>query len=213
MMKAKISYMKKLKLLKSYQDNDILKFDFKRNEIKLRLIDQSNETIRFSLKWRTKFWDYFDTKFKGNPQRTEKWIEDILKNPKRILFLIYCNENKIGHIGFDHYDNKKKSVIIQNVILAERKKYPPGTMKKILEKMIRWMFMEFNFRTIQLKVFSDNYKAINVYEKCGFLTVGNEALMRKFTKDGWKWIKNDLRSRSYPERWFNIMEISRNDVV
>ena len=35
MIKAKISYMKKLKLLKSYQDNDILKFDFKRNEIKL----------------------------------------------------------------------------------------------------------------------------------------------------------------------------------
>jgi len=45
------------------------------------------------------------------------------------------------------------------------------------------------------------------------LDIENNPRMRKFTADDWKCIKNDLKSNSYPERWFNIMEISRNDIV
>jgi RimJ/RimL family protein N-acetyltransferase len=206
---SSMNYEEKIKILKSQYEKDIIKFEYKKNKINLKIVDQSNDTIKLLLKWRKKFWNYFDTKFNGNSERTRNWIQGIFKNPKRILFLIFCNGEKIGHIGFDQYKKKQKSIIIQNVILGEKEKSPSGVFKKILEKLINWMFIEFGFETIQLKVFSDNFKAINLYEKCGFLTISSEPLKREFTNDGWKWKKTS--NKTYPERWFNIMEISRNN--
>ena len=84
-------------------------------------------------------------------------------------------------------------------------------MEKVTRFLFDWMFKELNLSKVKLKVFSDNYKAISLYERCGMLTVGNIPLKRVNTKDGWKWEETKLDSTNeFGERYFSIMEIRRD---
>jgi len=73
------------------------------------------------------------------------------------------------------------------------------------------MFDDLKLSMVQLKVFSESYKAINLYERCKMLTVGSIPLQRITTESGWKWEETSIKNEDeYPNRWFNVMEISRN---
>ena len=193
------------------ESKDVISFQKDNKKISLRLVDDSDETVRLLLEWRMKYWDYFDTKFEGNYERTRKWIkEDLIKNPNRILFLIFSDNTKIGHIGIDHYDDSKNLAQIQNVLLGTKNGLPPNTMEDVLISMFEWMFDELGLSKIQLNVFSDNFKAINLYEKCQMVTINSIPLKRNYTDDGWKWEElKERKKEEYPERWFNLMEISK----
>ena len=82
----------------------------------------------------------------------------------------------------------------------------PGLMENVTNELISWMFSELKLSKIKLKVFSDNYKAINLYERCKMLTIGNIPLKREFNNQGWKWIPVKS-SNGYAERYYSIMEI------
>jgi len=204
-------YQEKIKQIKEMESKDVISFQKDNKKISLRLVDDSDETVRLLLEWRMKYWDYFDTKFEGNYERTRKWIkEDIIKNPNRILFLIFSDNKKIGHIGIDHYDDSKNLAQIQNVLLGTKNGLPPNTMEDVLTSMFEWMFDELGLSKIQLNVFSDNFKAINLYEKCQMVTINSIPLKRNYTDDGWKWEElKERKKEEYPERWFNLMEISK----
>ena len=75
--------------------------------------------------------------------------------------------------------------------------------------MINWMFEELHLSKVCLKVFSDNFKAINLYERCGMFTVGMIPLKQTFTPDGWKWEETILKKDEYADRYFSIMEINK----
>lgn len=181
------------------------------HKIILRLVDDSNDTINLLTIWRNKFWDAFPEKFNATNERTRKWLnEQVLKKPDRILFLILLNKKKIGHIGIYRYDETENSAEIDNVVRAVRDQLP-GLMEKVTRFLIDWMFKELNLSKIKLKVFSDNYKAINLYERCGMVTVGNIPLKRINTKSGWKWQETKLdATKEYGERYFITMEITRD---
>jgi len=173
----------------------------------LKVIDESDDTANSCLEWRMKYWDGFETKFKGTLKGTKKWItESILGNPKRILFLITYDGQKIGHVGLDGYDEMNNSIFFVDFMRGVRG-FAPGLMSYIEKKFIHWIFTNLKILTIQLRVFSDNYKTINLHERCGFLTVNSIPLKRNFTKDGWNWseTKIDLGNK-YAERYFSIME-------
>ncbi len=53
-----------------------------------------------------------------------------------------------------------------------------------------------------------------MYERCGMVTVGNIPLKRIITKNGWKWEETELdKSKEYSERYFSIMEISKDSYM
>ena len=205
-------YHTQIKKIKEKGPVDFIKFEMDGHSVSLRLVENSEETIKLLLEWRTKFWNYFDTKFNGNHEKTLFWVnEKILKNPNRILFLIILNGEKIGHIGTDHYDEKTNSAQIQNVMHGLKNNHPPKLMENVLNSMFRWMFDDLKLSMVQLKVFSESYKAINLYERCKMLTVGSIPLQRITTEGGWKWEETSIKNEDeYPNRWFNVMEISRN---
>lgn len=202
------NYFTMLKQIKEKGPVEFTTIYLQGNAVKLQLVDQSDETINLLTEWRNKYWDAFPAKFNATKNGTKKWIQDqVLEKPDRILFMIILGNDKIGHIGTYRYNTIDNSAEIDNVVRAIRKGYP-GLMEKITKFMISWMFKELKLSKIQLKVFSDNYKAINLYERCGMLTVGNIPLKRIQTEDGWKWDETQLNEGEYADRYFSIMEIT-----
>ena len=203
-----VEYVEQIRKLKQEYDHDIIKDKYLEKTVSLKVIDDTEETIHLLLDWREKNWNWFDTKFHGTPDRTKNWIhEKILNTPQRIIFLIIFDEKKIGHIGLDSYNAKDNSVYITDVLRGVRG-FAPGLMEYVIKLYIKWIFEYLKISKIRLRVFSDAYKAINCYERCGLLTIDSIPLKREISDDGWKWVEKKIQSDDeYGERYFNVMEI------
>lgn len=201
-------YFDKLKEVKTFSQIDYFNINMGNAKIMLQPVDESDETINLLTKWRNDNWYWFD-KFTATKESTSIWLKNqVINNPDRILFLIFLNGEKIGHIGTFRYNESENSSEIDNVLRGIRG-CCPGLMECVTNKLISWMFSELKLSKIKLKVFSDNYKAINLYERCKMLTIGNIPLKREFNDQGWKWIPVKP-SNGYAERYYSIMEITPN---
>jgi len=193
---------------------DFLKVKINESVVTLRPIDESDDTVNLLKEWRIKYWDAFPTKFTPTFDGTKIWLrKQIIDNTDRILFLIMLNGKKIGHIGTFHYDENSNSVEIDNVLRGVRGSLP-GLMENVLNSMFEWMFSDLKLSKIQLRVFSDNYKGMSLYERCNMLMVGVTPLKRVFNGNDWNWIEVSLKSEEdYGERYFSIMEITKNSYL
>jgi len=204
-----ILYHKKIKELKNNSTANFTKISVDNNDVVLRVVDDSDETIELLTNWRNQFWDAFPVKFHATRALTKKWLrEQVYDKSDRILFLIILNDIKIGHIGSYRYNSIDNSAQIDNVLRSIRGSVP-GLMEKVTTFMINWMFNELHLSKVSLKVFSDNFKAINLYERCGMVTVGMIPLKQNFTADGWKWQETIIKDDEYADRYFSIMEINK----
>jgi len=204
-----ILYHKKIKELKNNATVNFTKISVDNNDVVLRVVDYSDETIELLTNWRNKFWDAFPVKFHATKDLTKKWLrEQVYDKSDRILFLIILNDIKIGHIGSYRYNSIDNSAQIDNVLRSIRGSVP-GLMEKVTTFMINWMFNELHLSKVSLKVFSDNFKAINLYERCGMVTVGMIPLKKIFTIDGWQWQETILKDNECADRYFSIMEINK----
>ena len=179
--------------------------------VSLRLVELSDETISLLTSWRSKFWDGFDTKFHVTQEGTFTWIkEKILLNPDRILFVLYYDNQKIGHVGLSMYNEKENSVYFTDIMRGERG-FAPGLMEHVLNAFITWIFKDLSISKILLRVFNDKLKTINLYEKCGFLKIDSTPAKRIITNDGWKWVETKLKSKNErAEIFVNLMELMKS---
>jgi len=200
-----------IRQIKEQGDSNFIEIKHGKNTIALRNTKMSKENIQLLTKWRKKHLYSFGSKFEPSEDRTKKWLkEQIIEKPDRILFLIIYNNKKIGHIGLCNFNRSSNSGEIDNV-LRGRKIGPYNIMEIALRSILRLGFEYFELSKIWLKVFSDNYKAINLYERSGLLTIKSSPIKRFFVKDGWNWREVKLRKNSLPERFFSIMEITTQD--
>jgi len=184
----------------------------KKKTIELIPAEISKENIKLISKWRKENWEGFLTKFTVTETCTKLWLENIWKDSERILFIILENKKKIGHIGIYNYDKKCKSVDIDSV-LKGIKNSRKDSMKKVLGILFDWVFGELNLKQIQLEVFSDNFKAINLYERAGMITKCSIPIKKVKMKNGWAWKKTKLTQSKIGERYLNQMEITKNDYL
>ena len=202
-------YHERIKELKDNLTVNFVKIPIDNNDVLLRVVDDSDETLELLTNWRNKFWDAFPEKFHATKDGTKKWLrEHVYDKSDRILFLIFLNGKKIGHIGTYRYNSINNSAEIDNVLRSIRGNVP-GLMEKVTKFMINWMFNDLDLSKVCLKVFSDNFKAINLYERCGMFTVGMIPLKQNFTNDGWQWQETTLNKDEYADRYFSIMETKK----
>ena len=201
-------FKKKIRVVKG-KAADIIISEFDGKVVSLRPVDDSDDTIELLSKWRDKYWDGFDTKFKVTNDGTKKWIKSIQEKDDRILFLIIFDNKKIGHVGLDGYNENENSIFFTDFMRGVRG-FAPNLMEHMEKLFIKWIFDELNISIIQLRVFSDNYKTINLHERCDFLTVGSIPLKRDFFNYGWKWKQTMLKEGEYAERYFSIMKLYNN---
>ena len=200
-------YYQRLKDIKKRPNEDILKFQFLNKPVSLRLVDLSDETISLLTSWRSKFWDGFDTKFHVTQEGTFAWIkEKILSNPDRTLFILYYNNQKIGHVGLSMYNEKENSVYFTDIMRGERG-FAPGLMEIVFNRFVEWIQNELKISAIRLRVFQDDDKAISLYKKCGLEKIDSIPMKKQLTDDGWKWIKLEDTTQD-AKRFFDVMEIT-----
>lgn len=145
--------------------------------------DLYDETIIKNLTdWRNAHMENFLTQFVATPERTKRWLEDVvLQKPDQMIFLIYVDDRMVGHLGFKNLT--RDDVLLDNAMRGERTGHP-----KLLtiagHRLNRWLFEEVGVKTIYGYVLTTNVSAIMMNRQIGFggwtkhplikLTEGNE---------------------------------------
>jgi|TARA_B110000438_G_C15708015_1_gene604066 RimJ/RimL family protein N-acetyltransferase len=204
----------KIKQIKDDNSTSILEFKFLQKTVSLKVVDDSDETINLLTKWRKENWDGFDSKFEITFRKTKQWVlNQILKNPNRILFLIIFDGKKIGQYGINGYDEKNDSIGLGDLIKGEHN-IAPGIMKIVEKEFLKWIFQSLKISSIKGKVFSDNFRTLNLHNETGWTMVDSIPIKRIYTEDGWKWEEMKLQSEEeYGERYFNIIEITKEKLM
>jgi RimJ/RimL family protein N-acetyltransferase len=130
---------------------------------------EKDKYVELLTKWREENWRAYPTVFKVTGAGTEKWIQSqLIDREDRILFVIIGLDNEIvGHLGLSNFDFHRQWAEIDNVVRGVSD-YVPGIMTMALKAIINWSFEELKLMGLCLRVFSDNSRAIKLYERCGF---------------------------------------------
>lgn len=149
----------------------------------------SNEDVRLLSKWRKQSEWWFPAQFKVTAIGTKKWLQGrLLDTSDRFLFMIETPSGiPIGHIGLFRFNFSEKSCEIDNVIRGEP--YVPGIMTYAVHAIIAWAKKELGVKEIYLQVFSDNKKAIKLYERCGFREVNRVPMKKVVEEDRTSWLE------------------------
>lgn len=164
--------------------------------------DQSSRNAVLLLTaWRKKNDWWFPSQFKVTYAGTKRWLSSQLIEKKgRILFFLEDGKgNKIGHMGLYTFNYEDNSCEIDNVIRG--KESAPGVMTHALNELIQWTYDLLKVKTIYLRVFADNERAIKLYRRCHFVDDSLIPLRKEIHDDGTYWIE-DLKMKEKPERSF-----------
>ena len=200
-------YHKRLEEIKNLGSIDFMKIKFDDANVSLRPVDESDETIKLLTEWRNKYWDGFYEKFTTTEERTRKWVrKQIIENPERILFLIILNGEKIGHYGANRYDEKTNLAELDNAIRGVRKSHP-GLIVKVEMALLQWMFDDLKLSKVRARIWSDNYKALDLHAQTGCRIVGNVPFKRTRTGDDLRYEEIQLKSEmEFADRYELIVE-------
>jgi RimJ/RimL family protein N-acetyltransferase len=154
--------------------------------------DENSEDVYHLSVWRNQFVTAFLTEFDATPQRTAKWLREMIsKDDSRILFMVDDLEgNTFGYIGLAFIDWDKKSGEADSVVRGGTA--APGLMTEVLRTLLTWARGQLGLETIGVRVRSDN-PALSFYEKFGFQEL-NRVPLGKSEKDGmiiWSEDKNN----------------------
>lgn len=199
-------YFKKLK-----HDKTPLTVDIKDNGIKIGQLEFFNEAklmdkelIKNLADWRRASQWFFPSQFKVTIAGTKSWaVNGLLNKEDRILFLVKDKNDKVvGHMGLYSFDFKKMTCEIDNVIRGLEGQ--PGIMTNALNTLVEWTFANLGISDLYLRVFSDNSKAISLYERCNFNHKNLIPLYRKEEESGTFW--EEANNGEKAERYFLKMK-------
>jgi RimJ/RimL family protein N-acetyltransferase len=142
------------------------------------VVDDRPETLKEMWLWRRKKASYFFFDQIPSLESYTKYLSDgPIFTKQRILFLVAKDETIVGHLGLATHGQKPAT--IDNVIRGAGEGDPrmAGLMAKGLQAVISWAREIHGIEKFRLEVRSDNIKAIEFYEKCGFsITEVNRAV-------------------------------------
>ncbi|OGH51229.1 MAG: hypothetical protein A3H17_01220 [Candidatus Levybacteria bacterium RIFCSPLOWO2_12_FULL_37_14] len=166
----------------------------------LRVVSQSayddRGEIRLLAKWRYASQAWFPAQFTVTEEGTRDWVQKKLIDAEdRILFFIETPSGKpIGHVGLFRFNFSEFACEIDNVIRGEA--YLPGIMTSAIITLINWAKKYLKVKNIYLEVFSDNSRALKLYQRCDFIEIKRVPL-RKEEQDGRvSWIEDVGKKRN-----------------
>jgi len=206
-------YHQQIRKIKEKGQIDFMEIRYLGKIIKLRLIDDSDDTVQLLTDWRNKTRHMFATNFELNHEKTKKWINtDVLENPDRIQFMIFVDDKKIGIIGSDL--NEAKTEVEFDNLMKDPDFNLPGLMTVVAKVYHRWNFDFLKIEKMYGQLFSDNFKILNLHMRCGWKMINVVPLKRVYAKDGWKWETMELKSENdYGERYMTVIELTKENLM
>lgn len=139
---------------------------------RLRCIDRSNceneDLIASLTAWRNASRQAFLTQFEATEDRTRNWLSKIvIPGEGKILFVIIDADGKlIGNVGLANVF--KGSAEIDNVMRGSVSRFS-GIAAAAVSSLLKWAFEALEVQDVHLHVFSNNQRAISLYEQIGFM--------------------------------------------
>jgi len=116
---------------------------------------------------------------------TKNWYHK--NNPD--FWMIFADEVLIGYFRLSNYSKENKNIYIGADIAKEYT--GKGIAKKAYNLFIPFLFTEYNLNKISLEVLSTNQRAINLYDKLGFV---KEGIKREEILKNNKWVDSIIMS-------------------
>ena len=136
----------------------------------MRIMGNSPEEVKHVADWREAAADSAPTMFAYNLENTKKWVENqVAAHPERILFFLETPEGeRWGHIGLATFGFEPEVSAELDAIMRGREDLAKGVMTPAIRTLMKWATEHLGIRQFGLRVFSDNERAIRLYERLGF---------------------------------------------
>lgn len=134
-------------------------------------------------KWRAENMQWFLTHFVATPDRTQKWLEEVIIPAKdRIMFLVCAADGQlIGNYGIR--DITPDHGQLDNGLRGE-KGGPKGLMHYADISILSWMFWKMGMKTANLWLFAHNDRVLKWHQETGFIAGRKVPLYVHYEENG-----------------------------
>ncbi len=149
--------------------------------IELNMVEDE-KILAYLTKWRRMFMRYFLTQFVPTPERTSKWLKEVVMPSDDRIFFLICdlNGSPVGNFGVCNI--QPNIAELDNLIRGEKGGDPKLVYYSEL-CLLQWIFFELKIHKVILHVFSNNTKTISLHESVGFKITNNQKLWRQNLED------------------------------
>jgi RimJ/RimL family protein N-acetyltransferase len=116
-------------------------------------------------RWRAANGTCFLTSFTPSPERTASWLAQVLSDSNRMLFMIVCNGDMVGHYGFRNLS--EGSAELDNLLRGERGGHP-RLMQASVRSLSGWLFDALDLAMVYGHILADNPLALKLHQDLGF---------------------------------------------
>lgn len=136
----------------------------------MRPFEGTDEEVKLVADWREAEREWFPSVFSYNLEGTRMWMEKhVHENPERIIFLLRDPEGTPwGHAGLSTFKWGEPLSCEIDAVVRGRKDVATGMMTPVVSRLLRWAKEDLLIPRIELRVFSENERAIRLYERTGF---------------------------------------------
>ncbi len=169
---------------------------------------ESPEAIRRLGTWRERGADGFPSQFPVTDEGTARWLrKGLLEVPDRMLFWVNVpGAGLVGHVGLFRLDAGRRAMEIDNIVRGEPAVLP-GIMFQAVTALIDWSVATLGLEHLSLRVFSDNARALRLYERCGFRETVRAPVVRVEEAGGVRWEEVGADYREPVGRYFVTMHL------
>lgn len=171
-----------------------------------------DDVIKHLADWRDAANEWFPAQFPVTHEGTKRWAKNLLHDKEdRILFFIKKrgSDTPFGHMGLYRFDYGNKNAEIDNVIRGVVSDDTRGAMTEVLKEFMKWTFEHLELDHLHLTVFSDNTRAISLYERAGFVEKRRVPLVAKKDGDVVSWVDVDEHPEDDEMKRFNVTMVYR----
>lgn len=149
------------------------------------ITDKSLDETQVILKlteWRRDNSQFFQTRFNPTPERTKNWLKNVvLPNDKVIFFLVYYNDELVGHYGFK--DIMEGVASADNLLIGETKIRGPLSLLT-MKTMLLWGFSKLKLIEIAGTVLRSNQASLLIHKRLHFREIRSVPLVAKTSDNG-----------------------------
>jgi RimJ/RimL family protein N-acetyltransferase len=172
----------------------------------------SRTSVALLADWRRAAAEAFPSQFPVTLEGTQGWLrEQVLAVPDRVLFWVAdLDGNRVGHMGLFRFDADQGHIEIDNVVRGVADVLT-GVMQSSLAALLEWTFSQLGMSAVFLRVFSDNERALRLYERSGFTETMRMPVARIEDGDLVRWVEVDGSYREPVQRYFVTLRFLRQD--
>lgn len=157
------------------------------------------EIIRKLTEWRNQNMANFLSHFVATPERTLRWMSEMLfKTPGQLLFLVCADGQVVGHFGFK--DLSRDEVLLDNAMRGERQGHPK-LFVYAGRRLVAWLLQEAAVRRVHAYVMTENVASVMMNKQIGFAGWIRHPLIKRVKDGETRWEMGEPGESSPDERY------------